>query len=56
MAVYSNLSGSIDGDPDKAAEAIVNVVRGEGVAKGSARIFFFCFNQQKKPDSRNDQV
>ena len=34
MAVYNAISGSINGDPDKAAEAIVDVVRGEGIAKG----------------------
>ena len=31
---YKSLSGTYNGDPDKAAEAIVDVVRGEGVAKG----------------------
>jgi hypothetical protein len=29
-----SLPGTVNGDPDKAAEAIVDVVRGEGVAKG----------------------
>ena len=31
---YKSLPGTYNGDPDKAAEAIVDVVRGEGVAKG----------------------
>ena len=34
IARYKSLPGTVDGDPDKAAEAIVDVVRGEGVAKG----------------------
>jgi hypothetical protein len=34
IARYMSLSGTLNGDPDKAAEAIVDVVRGEGVAKG----------------------
>ena len=36
IARYKSSSGigTITGDPDKAAEAIVDVVRGEGVAKG----------------------
>jgi len=29
-----SLAGALNGDPDKAAEVIVDVVRGEGVAKG----------------------
>ena len=34
IARYKSLPGTADGDPVKAAEAIVDVVRGEGVAKG----------------------
>ncbi|KAF8815899.1 NAD(P)-binding protein [Phlegmacium glaucopus] len=34
IAGFSAVGGTQDGDPDKAAEAIVDVVRGEGVAKG----------------------
>ena len=34
IARYKSLPGTYNGDPDKAAEAIVDVVRGEGVAKG----------------------
>ena len=34
IALFKTLPGTVNGDPDKAAEAIVDVVRGEGVAKG----------------------
>ena len=34
IARYKSLPGTINGDPEKATEAIVDVVRGEGVAKG----------------------
>ncbi|KAF8964496.1 hypothetical protein BDZ97DRAFT_1815400 [Flammula alnicola] len=34
MARFASVPGSEKGDPDKAAKAIVDVVRGEGVAKG----------------------
>jgi len=34
IARFKSLPGTVDGDPDKAAEVIVDVVRGEGVAKG----------------------
>ena len=34
IAKYKSLPGTYNEDPDKAAEAIVDVVRGEGVAKG----------------------
>ena len=34
IARYKSLPGMANVDPDKAAEAIVDVVRGEGVAKG----------------------
>lgn len=33
-AIFSSVSGTQKGDPDKAAEVIVDVVRGEGVTKG----------------------
>ena len=34
IAGYDSMPGRANGDPDKAAEVIVDVVRGEGVAKG----------------------
>jgi len=34
IAIFSAVAGSQNGDPVKAAEVIVDVVRGEGVAKG----------------------
>jgi len=34
IAAYKSYPETVNGDPDKAAEAIVDVVRGEGVAKG----------------------
>ena len=34
IARFKSLPGKANGDPDKAAEAIVDAVRGEGVAKG----------------------
>ena len=34
IARYRGIPARVNGDPDKAAEAIVDVVRGEGVAKG----------------------
>ena len=33
-AIFSAIPGTEDGDPGKAAEVIVDIVRGEGVAKG----------------------
>lgn len=34
QAMFASVPGNEKGDPDKAAEAIVDIVRGEGVAKG----------------------
>jgi NAD(P)-dependent dehydrogenase (short-subunit alcohol dehydrogenase family) len=34
MKVYASTGGTQNGDPDKAMEAVVDVVRGEGVAEG----------------------
>ena len=34
IALYESIPRAANGDPDRAAEAIVDVVRGEGVAKG----------------------
>jgi NAD(P)-dependent dehydrogenase (short-subunit alcohol dehydrogenase family) len=34
IAAYTARTRSVNGDPDKATEAIVDVVRGEGIAKG----------------------
>ena len=36
MTRFASIPGREPGDPDKAVEAIVDVVRGEGVAKGRA--------------------
>ena len=34
IAAYKSILETVNGDPEKAAEAIVDVIRGEGVAKG----------------------
>ena len=34
IAAYKSIPETVNGDPEKAAEAIVDVVRGEGVVKG----------------------
>ena len=34
IAMYKSFPDTVTGDPEKAAEAIVDVVRGEGVANG----------------------
>ncbi|KAJ3495562.1 hypothetical protein NLJ89_g10607 [Agrocybe chaxingu] len=53
IARFAAVAGSERGDPDKAAEAIVDVVRGEGVAKGRPWPNYLWLGDDAEADVRN---
>lgn len=49
---FASVPGTEKGDPDKAMEAIVDVVRGEGVAKGRAWPGYLVLGEDAEADVR----
>ena len=49
---FASVSGTEKGDPDKAVEAIVDVVRGEGVAKGRPWPGYLVLGEDAEVDVR----
>jgi len=53
MARFASVPGHEKGDPDKAAEVIVDVVRGEGVAKGRPWPPYLFLGEDAEADVRS---
>jgi hypothetical protein len=49
---FSSVSGTEPGDPDKAMEAVVDVVRGEGVVKGRPFPRYLILGEDAEQDVR----
>jgi hypothetical protein len=50
---FASMAGTEKGDPDKAVEAIVDVVRGEGVAKGRPWPGYLVLGEDAEVDLRS---
>ena len=50
MSKFLHMEGSAKGDPDKAMEAVVDVVKGQGVANGKPWPFYLILGEDASGD------